>query len=40
MSTNSKEFRELVRDAALREIDSGNLDILDGENGLDDFEVL
>ncbi len=40
MSTDSKEFRELVEDAALGEIDSGNLDILDGEKDLDDFEIL
>ena len=40
MSTDSKEFRELVRDAAFENFDSGNLDILDGENDLDDFEIL
>jgi len=40
VSTDSKEFRELVRDAAFENFDSGNLDILDGENDLDDFEVL
>lgn len=40
MSTDSKEFRELVRDAAFETFDSGNLDILDCENDLDDFEIL
>lgn len=40
MSTDSKEFRELVRDAAFENFDSGNLDILDGEDDLDDFEIL
>jgi hypothetical protein len=40
MPTDSKEFRELVEDAAFGEIDSGNLDILDGENDLDNFEIL
>lgn len=40
MSIDSKEFRELVEDAALGEIDSGNLDILDGEKDLDNFEIL
>lgn len=40
MSTDSEEFRELVEDAALCEVDSGNLEILDGEKELEDFEIL
>ena len=40
MSTDSEEFRELVEDAALCEVDSGNLEILDGEKELDNFEIL
>lgn len=40
MSTDSEEFRELVEDAAFCEVDSGNLDILDGEKELDSFQIL
>lgn len=40
MPTDSKEFRELIENAATEKVDSGNLDILDGENDLDDFEIL
>ena len=40
MSTDSEEFRDLVKDAALEDFDSGNLDILDGEDDLDNFEIL
>ena len=40
MPTDSKEFRELIENAAFDEIDSGNLEILDRGDDLENFEIL
>ena len=38
--TDSKEFKALIKNAAFDEIDSGNLEILDREDELENFEIL
>lgn len=40
MPTDSKEFKALIENAAFDEIDSGNLEILDRGDDLENFEIL